>query len=63
MRVVELATDLGVSSKVLLNLLRSMRISAMGEDASISVRTVASGGAATSAKTRTISPVCVMPRA
>ena len=35
MRVAELATDLGVSSKVLLNLLRSMRISAKDEDASI----------------------------
>ena len=36
MRVAELATDLGVSSKVLLSLLRSMRISATDEDASIS---------------------------
>ena len=35
MQVAELATDLGVSSKVLLNLLRSMRISASDEDASI----------------------------
>ena len=35
MRVAELATDLGVSSKVLLNLLRSMRISAKDEGASI----------------------------
>jgi len=36
MQVAELATDLGVSSKVLLNLLRSMRISASDEAASIS---------------------------
>ena len=36
MRVAELATDLGVSSKILLNLLRSMRISATDVDASIS---------------------------
>ena len=36
MQVAELATDLGVSSKVLLNLLRSMRISASDETASIS---------------------------
>ena len=36
MRVAELATDLGVSSTVLLKLLRSMRISATDKDASIS---------------------------
>ena len=41
MRVAELATDLGVSSKVLLNLLRSMRISATDEDASMSEGDVA----------------------
>ena len=41
MRVAELATDLGVSSKVLLNLLRSMRISATDKDASISEGDVA----------------------
>ena len=32
MRVVELATDLGVSSEAMLSLLRSMRISATNED-------------------------------
>ena len=41
MRVVELATDLGVSSKILLNLLRSMLISAPDEDATISEGSVA----------------------
>ncbi len=35
MRVAELATDLGVSPKVLLSLLRTMRISATDEDASV----------------------------
>jgi translation initiation factor IF-2 len=35
MRVADLATDLGVSPKILLSLLRSMRISASDEDASI----------------------------
>ena len=35
MRVAELATDLGVSSKILLSLLRSMRISVSDEGASI----------------------------
>ena len=36
MRVAELATDLGVSSGVLLNLLRTLRISATDKDASVS---------------------------
>ena len=35
MRIADLATDLGVSPKILLSLLRSMRISASDEDASI----------------------------
>ena len=41
MRVVELANDLGVSSKVLMNLLRTLRISATDEDASIKAGDVA----------------------
>ena len=41
MRVAELATDLGVSSGVILSLLRSMRISAKDQDASISEGDVA----------------------
>ena len=41
MRVAELATDLGVSSKILLSLLRSMRISVSDEDASINDGNVA----------------------
>ena len=36
MRVAELATDLGVSSGVLLSLLRTLRISATDKDASVS---------------------------
>ena len=36
MRIAELATDLGVSSGVLLNLLRTLRISATDKDASVS---------------------------
>ena len=36
MRVAELATDLGVSSEVLLSLLRTLRISATDKDASVS---------------------------
>ena len=36
MRVAELATDLGVSSEVLLGLLRTLRISATDKDASVS---------------------------
>ena len=36
MRVAELATDLGVSSGVLLNLLRTLRISVTDKDASVS---------------------------
>jgi len=41
MRVAELATDLGVSPKVLLSLLRTMRISAPDKDASVSEGDVA----------------------
>ncbi len=36
MRIAELATDLGVSSEVLLSLLRTFRISATDKDASVS---------------------------
>ncbi|SUZ80966.1 uncharacterized protein METZ01_LOCUS33820 [marine metagenome] len=41
MRVAELATDLGVSSEVLLSLLRTLRISATDKDASVSEGDVA----------------------
>jgi len=41
MRVAELATDLGVSPKVLMSLLRTMRISATDKDASVSEGDVA----------------------
>ena len=41
MRVAELAIDLGVSSEVLLSLLRTLRISATDKDASVSEGDVA----------------------